>query len=377
MAVLLPIFFLSGVAALLYQMVWQRMLTLFGGADVYSVTIIVSAFMFGIGLGSLAGGHYADRLDNRRCLRAFAAAEVAVALFAAASPFILFDVLYVRFGGLGLSRLATAGVLFGVLLWPTFFMGASLPLLARAATRSAAVSPDRVGALYGWNTLGAAFGSLFAVWVLVRAFGFPGTIGLGVVLNLVCAAAALFLGRGRAVAVDPSIAGEPSGESPAERPFAFGTWMALYALSGFVALSLEILWFRLLGIILKSNSFTFATLLAIYLLGVGGGALLARAGRAGQEGPRPGFSGCRPASRPTPGSRSPFCFSVSTGWPCSRPSGATWPRAIRSTWPPRSARYSGTCSREVPSLPTRVISRSCSWTSTCSFRYSSLALRPS
>jgi spermidine synthase len=279
MAVLLPIFFLSGAAALLYQMIWQRMLTLFGGADVSSVTIIVSAFMFGLGLGSLAGGHYADRRDSRGCLRAFAAAELAVALFAAASPWLLFDVLYVRFGALGLSRLATAGVLFAVLLWPTFFMGASLPLLARAATRSAALSPERVGSLYGWNTLGAATGSLVSVWVLARFLGFSGTIRFGVGLNLLCAAAALLLERRQSRLLGtPSPAPAPLANAPpVEGGFGFRTWLALYALAGFVALSLEILWFRLLGTILKSNSFTFATLLAVYLVGVGGGALLGRA----------------------------------------------------------------------------------------------------
>ena len=59
----LPIFFTSGFAALLYQMIWQRLLTFFSGADVYSVTLIVAAFMAGLGFGSLAGGHLADRLS--------------------------------------------------------------------------------------------------------------------------------------------------------------------------------------------------------------------------------------------------------------------------------------------------------------------------
>jgi spermidine synthase len=294
MAVLLPIFFLSGTAALLYQMVWQRMLTLFGGADVYSVTIIVSAFMFGLGLGSLAGGHYADRLDSRGCLRAFAVAEAAVALFAAASPWLFFDVLYLRLGGLSASRLGTGAVLFGALLWPTFFMGASLPLLARAATSSAGVSPARVGALYGWNTLGAATGSLLAVWVLVRLFGFRGTILVGVVLNVGCAVAALYLARreGRWLAPQgPDALKTAPIDRPAEKGFGFRTWLGLYALSGFVALSLEILWFRLLGTLLKSNSFTFATLLAVYLVGIGGGALLGRAAASRTSRPAAWFLG--------------------------------------------------------------------------------------
>ena len=78
-------FLLSGFAALTYQIVWQRLLVLPMGADVYSTTIIVAAFMAGLGLGSLAGGHVADRLSPRRCLLVFIAAELAVAVFGLAS----------------------------------------------------------------------------------------------------------------------------------------------------------------------------------------------------------------------------------------------------------------------------------------------------
>src|SRR5688572_5669201 len=92
------LFFLSGFAALLYQVVWQRMLTFFGGADIYSVTIIVSAFMGGLGFGSLAGGYLADRLDSRRRLVAFAVCELAIAAFAIFSAAIYYDVLYVQAG---------------------------------------------------------------------------------------------------------------------------------------------------------------------------------------------------------------------------------------------------------------------------------------
>ena len=152
-------FFLSGFAALLYQTIWQRILAFFGGADTFSVTITVAAFMAGLGFGSLAGGSLADRLAQRARLLAFAAAELAVALFALASTFVFHDVLYHRLGALPLSGLAIGAILFAVLLWPTFFMGMSLPLLARALADARAPG-ERIAALYGWNTLGAACGSM-------------------------------------------------------------------------------------------------------------------------------------------------------------------------------------------------------------------------
>src|SRR5262245_35394946 len=128
----LGVFFLSGLAALLYQVVWQRMLAIFSGSDVYSSTIIVAAFMAGLGLGNLAGGHLADRFSSRRNLLMFVAAEAAIGAYALVSPWLLYEVLYHQVAPFTPSTAASAGILFAALLWPTFFMGMSLPLLARA-----------------------------------------------------------------------------------------------------------------------------------------------------------------------------------------------------------------------------------------------------
>jgi predicted membrane-bound spermidine synthase len=124
---LLVVFFASGFAALLYQIIWQRMLTLFGGADVYSITIIVSAFMAGLGFGNLAGGHLADRLPLRQCVRAFAVCELAIGLFALLSRWVYYDWLYSSLGAASLSRPTLAALIFLVTLWPTFFMGCRCP----------------------------------------------------------------------------------------------------------------------------------------------------------------------------------------------------------------------------------------------------------
>lgn len=277
----LAIFFASGFAALLYQMVWQRVLAFFGGADVRSATIIVAAYMAGLGLGSLAGGHVADRLSVRGRFLAFAASELAIAAFGFASVWLYYDLLCVRLGPLGLAPLLTAAVVFLTLLWPTFFMGMSLPLLARALTGRASRAGERVGVLYGWNTFGAAVGSLVTIWWLVRTTGFQATVEWGAWLNLACAGAALLMGsryRGEGAGDSPPPTASPApvmaGATGVGSRFGLRTWLAVYALSGFIALSLEILWFRVLGILLRSNSFTFPTLLALYLSGVGLGALI-------------------------------------------------------------------------------------------------------
>ena len=256
-------------------MIWQRLLTFFSGADVDSVTLIVAAFMGGLGFGSLAGGHLADRLPPRGRVLAFAASELAIAVFAFLSVPLLYDLLFLRLGTRPLPGPLLAAVLFTVLLWPTFFMGLSLPLLARVLTDRPGRSAERIGGLYGWNTLGAALGSLVTVWVLARTVGFEQAIRMGAFLNLGCAGMALLVAFGRAGRSSAAVPADPQEPLAVEQGLGFGlpAWLVIYALSGFVALSLEILWFRILGTIHKPSSFTFSTLLAIYLLGLGAGAL--------------------------------------------------------------------------------------------------------
>jgi MFS family permease len=141
------VFFLSGLAALIYQIVWQRLLVFFSGSDVYSSTLVVAAFMAGLGVGHLAGGHLADRSSRRTNLLFFAIAELATAAFSLLSRPLYYDLLYVRLGPLAIPAPAMAAVLFASLLWPTFFMGVSLPLLARSFPEDVELAASRVGAV--------------------------------------------------------------------------------------------------------------------------------------------------------------------------------------------------------------------------------------
>lgn len=296
-AAFLLVFFASGFAALLYQIIWQRLLTFFGGADVYSVTIIVSAFMGGLGFGSLAGGYLADRLSGRGRLFAFAACELAVALFAVFSTYIYYDVLYMRLGAWALPRAGLAAITFAVTLWPTFFMGMSLPLITTALTRDARHPAHWVPLLYGWNTLGAACGSLVASVILFRLFDFTTGVRLGALISVGCALGALIavpcVPKHHSSVNDISDSGGDASETAgrhSEAPrFGLGTWIAIYALSGFVALSLEIIWFRVLGVLVKSNSFTFGHLLGVYLSGVALGSLAGNTRRARASEPTRAF----------------------------------------------------------------------------------------
>jgi spermidine synthase len=277
-AVTRAVFFASGLSALLYQVIWQRLLAIFSGSDVYSATVIVAAFMAGLGLGSLAGGHAADRVSRRTSLALFAGTELAVGAFGALSAWLYYEVVYRQLGQRGLDRASIGGVLFLSLLWPTFFMGASLPLLARALTDRVERAAASVGALYGFNAMGASIGALLSTWLLLPTVGLAGSLRVGALVNLACALLVLPLAWrwGGDIAADPvptSVSPASSGPSWAGAPHRTWAWALAYGVAGFVALSYEIVWFRVLGVVAKSSAFTFGTLLAIYLAGLGIGAL--------------------------------------------------------------------------------------------------------
>ena len=183
------LFFVSGFAALQYQVVWQRLLGIFSGADIQSATIIVAAFMAGLGCGSLTGGYLSDRLSRRGNLLMFASAELAVGVFGFFSAALYYDVLYVRFGYLAANSAAMPAILFLSLLWPTFLMGMALPLLARALTFDTDGAARVIGSLYGANTFGAAMGALLTTWWLIPQMGLAGSLRLSAWLNAIVAIA--------------------------------------------------------------------------------------------------------------------------------------------------------------------------------------------
>ena len=263
---------LSGASSLVYQVAWQRILALHSGVGIYSVAAIVALFMLGLGVGSLAGGSLSVRLAPRASVQAFAAVELAVGLFGASSGWLYYDVLYVRAVHL-YAPLWRAILLHALALGPpTFLMGLSLPLLVRGLLTDVERAGRIVGLLYGFNLLGASAGALAAPWVLIRFAGIPGALHVAALGNVLAGLLGLAAG---ARAPSPPPAG-PGGATamPRHTPGRV-LWPALYALSGLCALSLEIVWFRVLDVALKSNAFTFGTVLCVYLAGSAAGCLAA------------------------------------------------------------------------------------------------------
>lgn len=268
---LFGLFFLSGAAALIYQTAWHRLLGLFAGADTIAAALVVGAFLLGLGIGSLAAGLYADRLSRRAALIAFAICEVGIAAFAVLSPWLYYDMIYKGLLPLAESRGVIFAVVFAGLLWPTFLMGCSLPFLSKAIVSRIAGSAQLIGWLYGLNTLGAGVGAFFGGWYLIGTVGFDKAVYLGAFLNLVVAVGGVLAARGldlRDGEATRKVAAAETADGVVWR------WSLLVFVSGFLIVALQIVWYRLIGVLLQSNGYSFSLVLTVFLLGDAAGLLV-------------------------------------------------------------------------------------------------------
>jgi predicted membrane-bound spermidine synthase len=191
---LLASFFISGTSALAYQVSWQRALYGQIGVDVDSITIIVSVFMLGIGIGGMAGGWLADRLPRHR-LHLYGGIEFTIGVFGLASLALLpwlVDALGAASGGRG----TTVAASFLFLLLPTVLMGMTLPLLTIAFDERRRNIGVSVGTLYFTNTLGAALGAALVPLVLLPRWPLPDVVLMAACGN--CAVIACTLAAARA-----------------------------------------------------------------------------------------------------------------------------------------------------------------------------------
>lgn len=259
---LIPIFLVSGLSSLVYQVIWQRLLTLHYGVGSVSITLIVSVYMLGLGIGALLGGQLAERM--RRPLLSYCAVELLIAAFGAVSLPLL-GVL-ARFTA-GSSHAVSWLAMFSFLLFPTLLMGATLPLLVKAFNRFARDFLRSVSLLYFVNTLGAALGALVAAYGLITFWGLDVAIYCAVALNLLLAASVYAIGREEPSAPQPASALESEPVLRGGSSLGLRTYPLVFV-SGFLAIGYELVWFRLIGILIKASPYAFATSLSVYLLGI-------------------------------------------------------------------------------------------------------------
>lgn len=281
-------FFLSGATALIFEILWSRQfVTVFGNSS-YAISVVLCAFMGGLGIGSLLGGRLADRFPRR--LLMYGAMQAGVALWAMGIPALL-EFILVHLPGLSLlaphsllvPSLTRFVVSFGVLLVPCTMMGATLPLLSRFCADSVDVIGRRVGMLYGLNTLGAAAGCFSAGFWMIQTLGLSDTNRLAISINLLIAMFVLLHHFARSTGAAPArrqtkpiAAAGPAGQDKSDPGRKVRRLLlAIAFFTGMAGLCCEVLWVRYMGFF-GSDPYVFTMILGTYLLGLGAGSLFYR-----------------------------------------------------------------------------------------------------
>lgn len=290
MTLLSVLFFLSGAAGLVYEVVWARVLSDVVGSTAWSMAAVFAVFLGGLAVGAeVLGRRSPSGID---ALRRYAVLEAAIALTAALSFLLL------RWGGPWLALVSPSAASWGAGVYalmlatplvgvPAFFMGGTLPVLLSAATHWT-TARSAVPILYGWNTLGAACGALATGFVLIWRLGLQGSVLLAVAANLAVAIAALGLSaKARSGRVAPLPGGAEGGRAPGEPetseatrsggrgPVAPAPWVILAFWSGCGTLALEVLWGRVARFVLGDRTLAIAAVLFVFVSALGAGSLLA------------------------------------------------------------------------------------------------------
>lgn len=278
MPLLLLLFVGSGCAALIYEIVWLQLLQLAVGSSAVSLGVLLGTYMGGMCLGSLLLPRFVSA--EQHPLRVYAKLELGIGIFAVVVLFLIpmLDSLYAAIARHGFEGVFLRAVVAAIcLLPPTFLMGASLPAIARWVE----ATPQGVswlGFLYGGNIAGAVFGCLFAGFYLLRVFDMAIATYAGAAINFAVAAFAFSLAQ--KVPYQPAKAPAEGNEAP-DLSGKRDVYVTI-AISGMCALGAEVIWTRLLSVMIGATVYTFSIILAVFLIGLGlgsaWGSIMARSG---------------------------------------------------------------------------------------------------
>ncbi len=280
---ILGLFFMSGLCALIYEVIWARQLILVFGVTTLSVSTVLTVFMGGLAIGSWWGGRVADRATNP--LKVYAVLEAGIGL-CAGLLLVVFLYLPRVYGPLlhlfGDSYWTTVILRFlfsaSVLIIPTALMGATLPVLGRYVVETFGHLGKRMGVLYTANTFGAVVGSFLTGFFLLSLLGARISTLLAALTNLALAVFAFWLAR--RIRKDESLQFQEREKVenqktlyPSKADVPTAVILVVFGVSGFAALAYEVLWTRVLVFVLGTHTYAFTTLLMAFLMGIALGSV--------------------------------------------------------------------------------------------------------
>ena len=273
------IFFLSGSASLIYQVIWMKEMSLFFGSDIYASAITLAAFMGGLALGAVLASLFADKI--KRHLFLYGMLEISIGLYA-----LFFHQVLDAFDPLLISAYATYfdnapaayhitrfSIAFTLLLVPTTFMGATLPVILKAFTRGRMELGKTTGHFYSINTFGALAGVFISGFFLLPYLGISNANLVAVSLNMLLGLVCVSFFRSRSVEFsEPSEGSESINvDAPVKQSTKNAALLAV-AVSGFCGLGLEVLWTRVLVQSFSATVYSFSMMLVAFLLGIAAGS---------------------------------------------------------------------------------------------------------
>lgn len=279
---ILAFFFLTGLTGLAYELVWIRLLILAFGSTQFAVTTVLVVFMAGLALGSLIFGRIADRTSSP--LKLYAMIEVALGVYCVLSPAIFSAIKGAYLGLGGHAAAASTGVSatfeapqfalsFLALIIPTTLMGGTLPALVKYLASGSGRIGFHTAVPYSVNTLGAVAGCLLTGFFSLYVLGVKTTVYTAGVIDIIVGVLVYMLyGRSVSVPVEPRV-GDPAQTEKADSGKRL-LIIASFALSGFASLNYEVLWSRLLSLVLGSSVYAFTIMLATFLVGIGLGSIV-------------------------------------------------------------------------------------------------------
>jgi spermidine synthase len=287
------LFALSGVSALIYELIWQRQLNLVFGVSTLAVSAVLAAFMGGLALGSLIFGRLADRTHRSLALYALLEAGIGATALLVPVGFASLTEVYTSIcrqvqPGPWVGACIRFGLALVVLLFPATLIGGTLPVMGRLAARRGSRQSGTFSLLYAVNTFGAVVGATLTAFILLRFLGMAKTLWLAAGLNLVVALGSVLLQQrrddneatGTADRQSPGddesgVVGSPaSGAVQLPGRWHWGAVLVCAACTGAAAMGFEVAWTRILGIYTSNSAYAFALVLGTMLLGLALGSLL-------------------------------------------------------------------------------------------------------
>lgn len=264
-ALLSVLFFLSGSAGLILEVIWTRKIALVFGSTIQSASITIGSFMLGLGLGAYLCGRYGRNLSNPVAGYSILQCVIGISGYAVTLLIPSLAGISVNAAGVSLASIAVKSLAsFTLLLLPCTAMGATLPLLTALFSRE---NPEHfaaiLGSLYGINTLGAALGTFLTDFFLVERLGVNETAFFACMLNIIVGGIAFFLTVQKG-ARPPQ---PPEEESGTAARFS-GKIFAIFFVTGFFGISSEIVWARILVFFDGADVFAFSSMLTTFLVGV-------------------------------------------------------------------------------------------------------------